>query len=475
VPSSAPVAAPSPAALAAAVGAGCIAALAAAVEPIGGLALGMLVLVVVALRQTPARRIGVAIALAAAVAAVAGPNLAPPGAPWLFAFRVLIVLLALGAIGYLLLGGRLVVPRTVAVPAALLVLWIGWSAVSIGWAGDVVAALRWTAFLAMMSALVVALALVCRTRRRAKILLALLLGAFCVALLVAAAEILIGLRLPTTRPGREAGTIFGAASLFGNQNNFATFLTLSLPYFAVLPVVYRDVRLRALGLAGTAAALLALLYTGSKTNLVAAGLIFIGLFIVLGADQRLRGRLVGAAVIAALAALLVIPAVQGSGVVQLPEQGVTKFDFRLLQAQLESGTGSGGLRSSLTGEGLALIEQTRGLGVGAGNAESEVKALDAFTRVANLHNWWLEVTVNGGLIALLLFGAFYLSLLAGQITVARRSRERFIRYLALAGTLALIGYLAGSLGPSTAIHFAPMWIVFALGIITLTLASRRPA
>ena len=450
-----------------------MAAVAAALQPIVGLALGALILLVVVLRGAPARQLGVVIVLATVLAAIAGPNLAPPGAPWLFAFRILIVLLVVGALGYLLLGGAMSVPKAVAMPAALLAAWIGWSVVSIGWAGDVVAAARWTTFLAMMSALVISLALVCRTRRRTKLLLALLLGAFGVAVLVAAAEILVGLRLPTTRPGRDSSAIFGAASLFGNQNNFATFLTLSLPYFAALPVIYRDVRLRALGLTGTGVALLALLYTGSKTNLVAAGLIFIGLFIVLGSEQRLRGRLVGAAIIAALAALLVVPAIQGSGVVQLPEQGVTKFDFRLLEAQLESGTGSGGLRSSLTGDGLGLIEETRGIGVGAGNAENEVKSLDAFARVANLHNWWLEVTVNGGLIALLLFGAFYFRLLGGQIAAARWSSDRFIRYLALAGALALIGFLAGSLGPSTAIHFAPMWIVFALGVITLSLASRR--
>ena len=45
--------------------------------------------------------------------------------------------------------------------------------------------------------------------------------------------------------------------------------------------------------------------------------------------------------------------------------------------------------------------------------------------------------------------------------------------MALAGALALIGWILGSIGPSTAIHFAPMWIVFGLGMGALVLWGAR--
>ena len=44
--------------------------------------------------------------------------------------------------------------------------------------------------------------------------------------------------------------------------------------------------------------------------------------------------------------------------------------------------------------------------------------------------------------------------------------------MCLAGALSLVGWIVGSLGPSTAIHFAPMWIVFGLGMGALVLATR---
>jgi O-antigen ligase len=91
--------------------------------------------------------------------------------------------------------------------------------------------------------------------------------------------------------------------------------------------------------------------------------------------------------------------------------------------------------------------------------------------------------VNGGIVGFALYLVFYLTLLRRQMRAARRSLDPFVRYLALSGALALIGWIFGSIGPSTAIHFAPMWIVFGLSMGALILwqrerderAGRRPA
>ncbi|WP_217914276.1 O-antigen ligase family protein [Miltoncostaea marina] len=445
------------------------------VQPLAGLALALVVLIGTLLRDVPLPRLAPALALLTVLAAVGGPNLAAPPAPWLFLFRVLIVLLGLGVVGYLLMDGRLVLPAGLPRPAGVLGVLLLWSAISIGWADDVLAALRWTGFLAMMAALAVAVALLCRDARRAAVLMWCLAGTFAVACLVAVAEVLTGLHLPTFRPGVEnRGGLIGVGSLFGNQNNFAAFLALSLPYFAVLPVVYRDARLRAVGIAGGATALVLILLTGSKSGLAAAGLSVLGLLVLVGSDRRSRGRLLVAAAIAGLAVVLAVPAVTGGGgVVQLDERTVTKLDFGLLLGQVETGQGSGGVRSALLDEGLGLVSGTDGLGVGAGNAETHVRALADFPGVANLHNWWLEVLVNLGVVGFALYLLLYLTLLRGQVLAARSTGSRLARYMCLAGALSLLGWFVGGVGPSTAIHFTPMWIVIGLGMGAIVLA-RRP-
>jgi O-antigen ligase len=131
------------------------------------------------------------------------------------------------------------------------------------------------------------------------------------------------------------------------------------------------------------------------------------------------------------------------------------------------------VRGALLDDGLGMVAETNGLGVGAGNAETRVRALADFPGVANLHNWWLEVLVVGGLVGFALYLLFYLTLLRGQARAARRSADPLVRYMSLAGALSLVGWILGSLGPSTAIHFAPMWIMFGLGMGALVLAARE--
>jgi teichuronic acid biosynthesis protein TuaE len=461
---------PPPAMVALAVGVAAAGAL-AVWQPLAGLGLALIAALVAVIARIPMPRLGAALVVLCAVAAVAGPNLAPPPAPWLFAFRILIVVLGVGLLAYLLMDGRLVVPAGASRPAALIGVWVVWSALSVVWADDTVAALRWTLFLTMMGGLAIGIAVLCREPRRARMLLWALGGAFVAACLVALGEIATGVHLPTSRGVQRQG-LFGATSFFGNENNFAIYLTLTLPYLAVIPLFVRDVRQKALGYAASILALLMILTTGSKSALISVGLILITLLLIIGRDRQSRGRLAAAAAIAGLTVALLVPATMGSGPLALSQRAVTKLDFRVLAEQIESKTGSGGVRASLLSEGLDLVEQTNGLGVGAGNAETSVKSLKDFPGAANLHNWWLEVLVNGGLIGFAIYLAFFFGLLSKQARAARGSPDPFVRYLALAGTLSMVGFIAGSLGPSTAIHFAPMWITFGLGMGAIVLARR---
>ncbi|MGD9696728.1 MAG: O-antigen ligase family protein [Thermoleophilia bacterium] len=450
----------------------------AVLQPLVGLAVALIALVWALLREIPVERMAPVAVVATAFAAVAGPNLAAPPAPWLFLFRILIVALGLGVLGYLLMGRSITIPAPMAGPAGLLGVWFCWSALSIGWAQDPLYALRWTSFFAMMAGMAIAIGLLCRDRRRARTLLWWLLAIGAIAGIVAVGEVLTGRHLPTFRADAlDRGGLIGVGSLFGNQNNFAAFLSLGLPYVAVLPVVYRDVRIRALGIGAGLAALAFILLSGSKSGLLAAAVVLLGLLLVVGLDRRNRGRIGVAAVMAVLAVVVVVPSLGGGGLVPLDERTTDKFSLTLLRDQIEGQYGSGGVRAALLGDGLGLVAETNGLGVGAGNAEVRVGALADSPTVSNLHNWWLEVLVDGGVVALAIYLVFFLILVRRQLREARRADDPFVRYMCLAGGLSLCGWVIGSVGPSTSIHFAPMWIVFGLGMGSLVLAreARRSA
>lgn len=452
---------------------GLAAAAAAVFMPEIALGLAVVALVVVILAGRRVQRLGRGAVVLAVGAALLGPNLAPPGLPWLFGFRILIVATILGAVGWLLMGRSIPLPRAITTPVVLLSLLVLLASISLAWAADPVAAARWTSFMVMMGTLAVAVAVVGRRPEGLRLIILALAIVFAAAVMVAVAELGLGLRLPTRDTVGDAARRFGAASFFGNPNNFATYLSLTLPFFLVAPVVWKDARRRLLAYAGTGTALLLLLFTGSKSNLLAVALILTAFILIVGRDRRARARVIGAAVVAVIAVAVVVPSVQGSGVVPLPQQAVSKFDFRILAAQVESGTGSGGTRSSLTDQGLGLVSSTRGRGVGAGNAEGRIRAGDSQIRVTNLHNWWLEVLVNLGVVGLLLFVAFWLTLLRGSLRAWSRGTRPETRWLGLAAALALIGFVVAALAPSSAIHFAPMWITFGAAMTAMVLLGRE--
>lgn len=452
----------------------CLAAL-AVLAPAIALALVAVVGVTAMVSARPIGQLGRTLAAFTVAAAVAGPNLALPQAPEIYGFRVLIVLLLLGVIAHMALGGTIPWSPALNLPVALMGLMLVWSAASIIWADQPTQVLRWTGLLLLGMALSVMIAVAFGTRERMIVLLKILGAVFVVVVAVSLIELVAGIRLPTSRlAGRAEGTTFATTSFFGNENNLATYLTLMLPYFLGLVIVFRDIRLRTIGVAGGVTTLLLLLYTGSKTNLVVTALVLLTFFVALAVDRSTRKQaFVGALAVAVATALVLVPALNGVGPVRLPQQALSKFSFSLLTEQVNTGVGSGAVRASLLSDGVGVVRDSGGVGVGAGNSSEAIAAATNFPEVVLLlHNWWLEVAVNLGLIGLALYVSLYAFLVRRQLR-AVRSADPFIRYLGLAGAAALIGFIMGSLAPSSALAFSPMWIIFGVCLGTVVLMSAR--
>ena len=52
--------------------------------------------------------------------------------------------------------------------------------------------------------------------------------------------------------------------------------------------------------------------------------------------------------------------------------------------------------------------------------------------------------------------------------IARHDPDRLTRYLACGTWLALLGWTIGSVGPSSSVGFAPMWILYGLGLAVVS-------
>ena len=134
------------------------------------------------------------------------------------------------------------------------------------------------------------------SRRYLSWVLGALTVAFVLSILGALAEVFAGVHFPASALTPREGA-FAATSFFGNQNNFATYLSLTLPYLVLLPVVARDARVRILGAAGAIVAIVFILFSGSKANLVAVGIILVGMLVVLATDRSMRRAFVASVVV----------------------------------------------------------------------------------------------------------------------------------------------------------------------------------
>jgi O-Antigen ligase len=410
--------------------------------------------------------------LAAALPALGlmGAPLAVPGARAFFAFRLALGLLALLAIVRAALGpARLTVgPRGV---VSALWLWFLWMVVTLLWAPDPGVGLRYLLVVATMLIVTAGVA-ACGARPRYLAALLWTLGAVLVlTLLISAWELTTGSHLPgsaalvVNKLGRQT------TAWFVNTNDLATFLAICWPFLLLGAIVTRRawLRLAAIGLLFGCGGVV--LFTGSRSSLVTIGLETVVAAVIAVRWHWIRRR---HAVVPAAFLLILIAAVAVVSFARIDVPLLNQFSLANLSEDVQTGQGSGDVRVSLAKAGLAAAVKSFGLGVGPGNAEGMIKqSQDVYVGFGNLHSWWFETFVNSGLPGLLLFSTFYFGLIYVVVRAARRLRSESARWLAASTLVALVGYVLGAFGPSTAVSFAPMWVLCGLGLAVVVLAGRQ--
>jgi teichuronic acid biosynthesis protein TuaE len=415
------------------------------------------------LRRVRLGRLVVGLMLLLPLLALLGPSVALPALPQLFAFRLVgVVALYLGLTW--LAVTRVRFDSAVARPALLVLLWFGWLTVALIWAPDKVAGFRYLGVMFTMITLMTATALGGTSGRRLKWLLALLAAAYFLIVMMSMVESYTGYRLPTSRllTTTSSATNYAVTSVFHNQNDLATYLSLCWPFFICAFFFTRRFAWRALALIAMALGVAAFVHTGSRSSLIAVGIESLACLAFFRRGFSRRTQTIGAIV----AVLLIL----GAGWLAFnnsSSQMLRQFRLQGLQNNVQTNSGSGEIRVGLTQTGFGALGRFYLMGAGPGQAEVLVAESVAHAGIVNLHDWWLEVVVDGGLPAFVLHALLYFGLLAAMWRIARRGADHLLRYLAAAVMLALTGYVIGALGPSSAISFAPMWILWGLAIAVM--------
>jgi len=429
-----------------------------------GLAACALGLAVVVVANPPLHKLSFWVFLGVLVAAIPAGNLRPPGMPGMFmAYRLLLGLfLCLLGARLALRGGRLEV-RLRGGPALLWLPILGWALLSLVWCEDLAAGARYVIFLTVGLFLVFCIREYAREPGRLRAMVVASVVVFAAVVLFGLVERAMGFHLPESAmhelPARYQWMV---TSVFHNTNEFATYMALWVPLFLVALFEGRSLRLRAAAGMVIAAAALCLLCTGSRANILALGLALITLCSLLW----LRRPIYVAAVIvvAAAAGLYGLHAFTGSA--ESHQLGALEMSTVLAEGARA--------RGGLVRDGLFLLSRTYGAGVGAGNVEQHMAQLGH--HIQNVHNWWLEVLVNLGVLSFTLYLAFYVAVAIGLYRVYRAASDRWLGLAALGFLSGWIGFAIGCLSSSSLIAWAPLWIYLGIcvGIIQAGSVSEEP-
>ena len=433
-------------------------------------ALLLLVMLVVALwialrRAVPRlglRRVTDWIVIWLPLAAIVGPAAALPGHAQVFAYRLLLAALVLA--GTVLYGATRRLPRLG--PRSLVTLlagWYAWLLISLLWAPYHGPALRYLLILATNLILIAVVAAAGSSDRRLRLLVTTLAIGYGASVLIGVVEVATGHHLATSLSAvsTRGSLAHTATGFFFNPNDFATFIAMAWP-FLLLALLFGRPRTRMAALAGLGLGLGCLITTGSRSSLLALGLTTLAAAAWLVVERWVRHR-------GLIVAVCVVVLVAIGAFVFNSSQNVIARQFQVQSLAQTAGTdqGSGGVRVGLTKAGLEVSRRYYFMGVGPGNAEPLIGALPSPpAQFSNLHDWWLEVLVDGGLPALFLYVLLFVGMLVTCARVARASHgpggDPFLAVVAAGAGLSLVGFIIGSVGPSTAIGFAPLWILFGL-------------
>lgn len=256
-------------------------------------------------------------------------------------------------------------------------------------------------------------------------------------------------------------------SVFFNQNDFATFLSITVFFYISLCKNSKNGYVKGVALLLSICAVVLIVYTDSRASLlaVAAGLA-VYVFILL---PRLLKK--WALLLATAGSILFVI---------LFYNRLTGIIFRLFIAPADTAYSNGVLpsneaRANLLKNAFHYFLDTFGFGVGAGNIPYYLLNEPIFpvNQVDQVHNWLVEILVNFGLVIflgyVLLYALLFFTLYKFYDKGLRQSEKMLIE-----GTLAaLISFLVSSISPSTVSNLFFHWVFLALAISIINVMRKN--
>lgn len=359
-----------------------------------------------------------------------------------------------------------------------------WYALSIFWSVNVLHAVTYLYYLFIGVSLVFLICAYISTRERYLSVFKTLTIIFIVALILALLESFTPLRLPTS-PYSDYAALFGRkgtdfaefesdvqaliksapTAFWGNPNNLAVAMVLLVPFFLMQ-------NKKSIKFIGLLSVLLVILMTESRGVFIS---FLFGLFVYF----VLRGVRVWAPLLAfgiifstfIFNNIDVLKDSDNKRISELASVGEVLVTYFFESSTSEDSIGS---RQQLIKNGLDALEKTGGLGVGGGGSIAvQEQAGGVAGKLLSMHNFWIEVLVEAGVVVFVLFVIWYTAIALNLFKIYRKTKDSFYRYQSGSLFLAFSIFAIAAVSASSVIYFFPMWIMFGLSIALISIYKKE--
>jgi teichuronic acid biosynthesis protein TuaE len=246
------------------------------------------------------------------------------------------------------------------------------------------------------------------------------------------------------------------ASMFGNTNDFATYLLISVFILYICLVNSSNIVVKSIYTFTIFSSVWLMMMTSSRANVL--GLIVALIFFILFSLKSNKGKV---SMILALLFGFLITLIRPEIIFSFFSSFSDNLDF-----DYSYEGGSTYVRDNLLKNGLSFLIATGGFGTGAGNIEYWMQNYSLYPTwgITNIHNWWMEILTGYGLLVFILYIIFYLGLLLSLIKKYKNATSRIDSTISLGLICTLTGYAFGSVSSSSNIGSEWLWVYWAIVI-----------
>ncbi len=352
-----------------------------------------------------------------------------------------------------------------------------WYSFSLFWAPNLIYGLKYLFYIACGSLLSLSIIFFASTMKRLDTLFKVLTVIFTIEIIIALLESFTAFQMPISRYSKWASIFYkvpqesfeySASSLFFQRppptgfhwdtNDLAITMLLISPFFIInnntMPKIF-----------GISAIFSIIAMTSSRSVFIGIISIFLFYFFVI------KKKVTTIFMVLGFAALVFI------GTIKLQTSDNPRFNelansigviTLYLTGQIDVDN-SIKWRLELARNGIDALFKSKGLGVGGGGSVAIQEKIGGVAgRFTSMHNFWIEILVEGGILFFIFFSTWYIVIIINLYKIARNIKNQ-LSERSTALLLSMIGFIPAAIAASSTIYFFPMWIMLGLSISVINL------